>query len=201
LDHSADLQRTRGKLPHWFVAEKSYFVTICCSRSVAFHAEPVSPLDEAGFGPWFNSFRLADRALALSAEGQVLSNQQVARFVTDNLNWLRNRGWILWAFCIMPNHVHLLMRNAEGRNDQLEADLGQYKNFTAREVNKMLGRSGPFWQRESFDHWCRSPEYWLQFLIYTVQNPVEAGLCSHWREWPWSGVHPEAGKILEQMGL
>ena len=110
----------------------------------------------------------------------------------DNLDWLRERGWKVLAGVTLPNHVHLLMRNEAGRTGELIEDLGQFKNYTARLANRALGRSGSFWAREDFDHWCRTPEKVEAAVRYIRDNPVKAGLVRQWREWPWLAIEDAA---------
>ncbi len=61
------------------------------------------------------------------------------------------------------------------------------KGSTAREANRLLGRTGePFWQRESYDHWVRDEREWRRIEFYIENNPVKAGLVSRAEEYRWS---------------
>ena len=77
-------------------------------------------------------------------------------------------------FVIMPNHVHLLILPAPGF--QLEWLLKGIKGSTARHCNQLLGRSGRFWQPDSYDHIVRTPEELTQYRQYIADNPKKAGL-------------------------
>ena len=59
------------------------------------------------------------------------------------------------------------------------------KGFSARKANKILGKRGPFWAPESFDHWCRTPEKEERVMRYIRNNPVKAGLVEKPELWPW----------------
>jgi hypothetical protein len=83
----------------------------------------------------------------------------------------------------MPNHVHLLM--APIGNHALPQILHSLKSFTAHEINKIIGRGGPVWERESFDHLIRSESDWEKFREYIDKNPVEAELCKDSKDWPF----------------
>jgi hypothetical protein len=50
------------------------------------------------------------------------------------------------------------------------------KNYSAREANRILDRTGPFWQSESYDRWVRSAEAREKIVRYIEFNPVSAGL-------------------------
>jgi len=63
------------------------------------------------------------------------------------------------------------------------------KSYTANEGNKILGRSGSFWQRESYDHWVRDEDELERIVNYIRNNPVAAGLTDHAHEWRWSSCY------------
>ncbi len=199
----------RGRLPHWLVAERPYFVTICRKGCLPLavltelrrRREGAAAEDERGGkgDGWRDEFQRFDAALDASDSGlRDMATPAVAAAVLGNLQWLRDRGWRIWACCVMPTHVHMVLRNEDGGNGRLTEDLGRYKNFTGREANRLLGLSGRYWQRESFDHWCRTPERWLGFVAYSARNPVQAGLARHWRDWPWTVADPTVAEILDR---
>ncbi len=59
------------------------------------------------------------------------------------------------------------------------------KGASARAINERLGRHGPVWQEESFDHVLRSSEGLDAKVEYVLQNPVRKGLVGDWREYRW----------------
>ncbi len=63
------------------------------------------------------------------------------------------------------------------------------KNFSARQANALLGRTGqPFWQDESWDHWVRGPEELEKIVEYIEANPLAAGLVERVEDWRWSSA-------------
>jgi Transposase IS200 like len=69
----------------------------------------------------------------------------------------------LAAYAVLSNHVHLLLlpQNAPSRL------LQSRKGMTAREANRILGRTGEsFWQAESYDHWVRDEGEWQRIATY-----------------------------------
>jgi REP element-mobilizing transposase RayT len=90
----------------------------------------------------------------------------------------------------MPNHVHVVF-TVKSTGGELDSDLipilHSWKSFTAHKANKLLKRHGEFWQSEYYDHLIRSEDEFSHYVNYTIQNPVKAGLCHAWREWPWTG--------------
>ena len=85
----------------------------------------------------------------------------------------------LFAAVVMPDHVHLLLgvlRNEDGWPFPLVQIMQSLKSATAHRINKLLSRSGPVWEEESFDHVLRSDESLEEKREYIRQNPVKAGL-------------------------
>ena len=91
------------------------------------------------------------------------------------------------AFVVMPNHVHLLLTPMT----PVEKLTRRLKGYTARQANRILGRTGEaFWQAESYDHWVGSEEEWLRITRYIENNPVAAGLAAKPEDYPWSSANP-----------
>jgi len=199
---------SRRNLPHWLVADHSYFVTLRLKGTLPkkiieeFRAQRNAQREEGAAEA--QSLDLARRQFAsieriLDSLGNIqwLENREVASIVWNNLEWLRGRGWMVYAGVLMSNHVHLLMRNEEGRTQEMLADLARFKNYTAREANKVLGRSGAFWAREDFDHWIRSREKFEGTVRYIANNPVKAGLVARWSDWDWSVIDDSVRYCLD----
>jgi len=89
----------------------------------------------------------------------------------------------------MPNHVHALLE-LKG-SFELSSIMHSWKSYTAREANRILGRSGEFWQREYFDVLMTSSRQVDFCARYILNNPVKAGLCKEVSAWPWSGCSAE----------
>jgi REP element-mobilizing transposase RayT len=86
----------------------------------------------------------------------------------------------------MPNHVHAVVAPWAGHT--LSRILHSWKSFTGTSLNRLGGRTGPFWERESFDHLIRDLASFEKFVEYTVQNPVVAGFCASPEQWEFSSV-------------
>jgi len=135
------------------------------------------------FGKW-------DEALDTSQQGpRWLADHRIAELVAESLHYRDGRVYTLHAFCIMPNHVHLVctpLEKSDGTYHSLTAILHSLKRYTAREANRILGRGGAFWQAESYDHVVRDEREFRRIIAYVLNNPVKAGLVSTWEEWPWN---------------
>lgn len=103
----------------------------------------------------------------------------------------------------MSNHVHVVFKPFlderslsvnkdaerlvyESKDPPLDVIMHSLKSYTANEANKILHRSGAFWETESYDHVIRSAREYGRVKAYVLNNPVKAGLVKDWREWPWS---------------
>jgi len=111
-----------------------------------------------------------------------LAKPEIASLVQEALRHFHGHRYDLIAWCIMPNHVHVIVRPWEGYN--LPDILHSWKSFTAKEANKHLGTTGAFWQDEYYDHLIRDEEDFNRSLTYVLQNPEKAGL----KAWPWVGL-------------
>ena len=66
--------------------------------------------------------------------------------------------------------------------------IGDLKEYTAREANKLLGRRGKFWVDDSFDTFMRDSAHEMRTRRYIEINPVKAFLVREAKEWPWTSA-------------
>ena len=118
---------------------------------------------------------------------RVLANDASAPVLLDSWQYLRSRGRLkLFAFCIMPDHFHLVFCLMPAENlSKLMEDTGK---FTARELNKLLGTKGQLWQEGFQDHRCRNEEELHDLCLYIEHNPVRANLVAAAELWPYSSA-------------
>lgn len=109
----------------------------------------------------------------------VLREHAVAKIVADALHHFDGKRYDLHAWCIMPNHVHVVL--ATHKEHPLSGILHSWKSYTALIANRHLGRSGEFWQVEYYDHLIRDAEDFSHSIAYVLNNPSKAGL----KNWPW----------------
>ena len=120
-----------------------------------------------------------------------LRQPDIAALVEGALRHFDGERYRLLAWCIMPNHVHVLIETKEGF--PLGSVLHSWKSFTSGEANKLLGRRGEFWQREYLDRYVRNAEHYAAVIAYIEGNPVNAGLARLKTEWSWSSARFRAG--------
>jgi REP element-mobilizing transposase RayT len=193
----------RARLPHWHAEHAVYFITwhladalpaevmarfrgerdaeranICRIRGTATIAEQ----------------RMLDAALIEACErfldqhnGEcLLRDRRAAQIVADSLMFFDGVRYQLHAWCVMPNHVHIVFSCMTGFN--ISSILHSLKGFTSKEINKIFGRKGTLWQAESFDRCVRDSRELENTINYVMGNPAAAGV----ENWPFAGMNPEA---------
>ena len=81
----------------------------------------------------------------------------------------------------MPDHLHFVTELKESSLAQMVRSL---KSYTANEINRLLKRKGAFWQNQYHDHTVRKEEVLNEVILYTLNNPVRAGLVSNFHDYP-----------------
>jgi REP element-mobilizing transposase RayT len=125
-----------------------------------------------------------DDALDRGLGGCLLARPECAASVQNELLRLDGERYRLLAWCVMPNHVHVVI-------DQmldLPGTVRRWKSWMAKEINTITGRSGAVWQKEYFDRFARDEHHLATMIDYVEQNPVVAGLVTSSVDWPWSSA-------------
>ena len=201
---------TRRCLPHWYVPGAAHFVTYrlfgtlprsvlddiqtrrklllarkpakgCTARQ---HRERVHKQLFAVYDGWL------DRGEAIN----YLADPRVAAMIRESLYHHDGNMYQLLAYCIMSNHVHVLLIPKDtdveasrlhhdtdasvgelpDKNSPLAKIMHSLKSYTAHEANRILNRTGAFWQFESYDHWVRDEHELERIVDYIANNPVKA---------------------------
>lgn len=93
------------------------------------------------------------------------------------------------AYCLMSNHVHLLLEDAEGRlGEVMKSVLTGY----AQRFNKLGDRVGHVFQQRFKSQPIEDEGYLLRAIRYIHNNPAKAGICAA-RDYPWSSYHEYVG--------
>jgi len=128
-----------------------------------------------------------------------LGDERIASIVKEAIHYRDEKIYNLIAYTIMPNHVHIIFTpivkhstdnkliGRTGCSTYIVTDiLKSLKWYSALNCNKILVRTGAFWQHESYDHVVRNSDELKRLVEYILYNPVKAGLCENWDEWKWS---------------
>lgn len=126
-----------------------------------------------------------------------MSQPEIARAVENAMLHFDGIRYKLPAWVVMPNHVHALLIPLE--QFLLEDIVHSWKSFTANQANRILKRTGQFWQAEYFDRFIRNTKHYFAALDYIEQNPVKAGLCHAAEDWPFSSARIRASQDAGRM--
>lgn len=127
-----------------------------------------------------------------------LKDERIRDIVAKELHRFDGQFYDLIAYCIMSNHVHLLIDTSlqidsfEDEKEltenyaQLDVIMKRIKGPSASYANKALARTGKFWNRESYDIYIRNEKMLNNVIAYILDNPVKAGLANDWQVYPGS---------------
>ena len=113
-----------------------------------------------------------------------LRDRRVAEMVQNALLFHDRTKYRLVAWVVMPNHAHMLCTPCAEHS--LASIMHSIKSFSSTEANKLLDRSGRFWQKEYFDRYIRNATQFARTVAYIENNPVKANLCDRPEDWPFS---------------
>jgi REP element-mobilizing transposase RayT len=185
-----DFQHHR-RLPHIYPEGKPLFITWHLHGSLPHSSYPPPGKLNAG-----QAFVWIDRHLDAARSGPLyLKQEPIAQLVIASIRYNAEQlqQYELHAFVVMANHVHLLVLPRVNPSRFLQS----VKGYTAREANRLLGRTGqPFWQAESYDHWVRDDRESDRIRAYIENNPVRAGLVANAEDYPWSSAGRKAEMTL-----
>ena len=184
------------RLPHWEIEGAVYFVTFRLADSLpkkAFQALDSERKDILATASQMGrsltvaerrrmgqlQARSLERTLDAGSGECLLRNNEVARVVVNSLREFDGSRYWLFAWSVMPNHVHVLFQTIG--NLPIAGVLHSWKSYSAKAANQILGRRGEFWQHEYHDHLIRNTAEFDRATMYVKENPSKAGL----KNWPW----------------
>ena len=187
-------------LPHWRQDGATYFVTFRLADSLPQHkleelkrwraewerTHP-EPRTEAQWQDFTRRHAIRIEDWLDEGYGEcVFGDANKADIMSTAMLFFQDDRCSTYAFVIMPNHVHVVVRPLG--DWQLEQILDSWKGFVGHSVNKFMQRSGALWQEESYDRIIRDEEHLFRVVQYIGKNPLKAGLPqSAWFRW----IHPD----------
>ena len=116
----------------------------------------------------------------------ILKNAEYALTLSNALKYFDEDRYMLLCWCIMPNHVHVLIRTLGYPLDKI---VKSWKSYSAREINKISGMRGSLWHREYFDRYIRDEKHLNEVSEYIQMNPVKAGLVKNKEDWQFCSAY------------
>lgn len=216
----------RRDLPHIDVEGKPSFITACLDGSIpASGLKRVREYrDELKNRPRPESiseaewelkkhklvFKFVDSILDGESPVKQLADDRLAEIVQNAFVHFAEDRYHLYAFVVMPSHHHwLFLPKADWAEEFAISQIGKknvrtpresishsIQSYTGNQCNRLLGRTGSFWQVETFDHYARDEAELFRIIQYIEQNPVVAGLVSRAEDYRWSSAN-----LRQQLGL
>ena len=172
-----------GNLPHWRQEDVTYFITFRLADSLpqvkldlwrrerddwlARHPEPHDYVLRKDYHERF--VERFQKWLDAGYGECVLKRPEVRGVVAEALKHFVDSRYALREWTVMPNHVHVIVTPIAGYD--MSDILHSWKSYTANKLNRLLGRSGTLWQKETFDHIVRSPDGLERIEHYIHENP------------------------------
>ena len=180
---------SRGYLPHFDGGDVIQFITLGLSDSVPRKVLRKWQKQLALESDSFTRELLLERVERYMDNGYgecFLKIREIANLVGENLMRFDGIRYDLFRWVVMPNHTHFIIRPRP--ENELSKIIKNHKSYIAHQANKILNRSGQFWQEDYFDRAIRDRWDFIEKLDYVDLNPVRAGLCQIPEDWEFSSA-------------
>ncbi|HZA38608.1 MAG TPA: carbamoyl-phosphate synthase large subunit, partial [Candidatus Baltobacteraceae bacterium] len=186
FDEQRAVKITKRHLPHWEQPGATYFVTFRLADAIASDVlaewreecalwlkHHPQPWDWKTAREYMRKFEEEREQWLDQGHGScLLRDSRSQEIIANALSHFDRDRYIIDAFVVMPNHVHILLKPL-GANS-LGVILHSWKSFTSNEINRLTKRSGPLWMTETFDTIVRDSEHLTFCRNYIEQNPEKA---------------------------
>ena len=159
-------------LPHWSDRDGIYFVTFRLADSLPFDRPAiVSEIERRLEADASREFLDHDRQLDRGIGSCVLRDPAACAVMADALKRFDGDRYSLFAWTVMPNHVHVVARIFGSEPSRV---IHSWKSYTANQINRRIGKSGALWQRDYFDYIVRDVNELRRVCEYVRENPQSA---------------------------
>jgi putative transposase len=124
------------------------------------------------------------------------SNPDIREAILTELEYRHDKKEIrLFCYCIMPDHLHMLIsleenyikKNGAFGERTLQNWVSAFKRYTGRSARQMH-HIKPLWQKNFYDHVVRKDESLIEICLYILNNPVRKGIVLNWEDYPYSKI-------------
>ncbi len=171
---------SRGYAPHFDSPECPQHVVFRTAGSLPAHLLTGMDLGAAA------RRRAVDEALDQGAGQRPLADPEAAGIVEAALLHFHDDRYDLIAWCVMPNHVHVVASWPPGW--RLGDSVRTWKAYSSAMINRRNGATGAFWARDYFDRFIRDQHQLSRTVAYVEDNPVKAGLVQTAQDWRFSSA-------------
>ncbi len=117
-------------------------------------------------------------------------SSRIAKWLVESLQQTAiQQSFTLRAYCLMPDHLHLLLQGNSPSSDLL-CFVKTFKHKTTFHFRSKTGKT--LWQVSFFDHILRTAEDFSETAEYILLNPVRAGLVQRPHDYPYSRIFSES---------
>ncbi len=148
-------------------------------RKLPWHSPP--HLDLAGIHQYLISSACFEHASIIG-----LSPERMTQFEADILEVCNNFSLAIHAWCILPNHYHVVVKSE--RIKDLRHSLGLFHGRSSFSWNSEDQRRGRQVWYNCFERPIKSERHFWATLNYVHHNPVHHGYVQRWQDWPWSSA-------------
>ena len=181
LDRNKEIEvYSKGNLPHMHQAETMQYITFRLADSLPrtvcgeiydrmehFKKNHPLPWDaDTKLQYWKEVGPMQQRLLDNGYGACWLKYPENRKFLIEAIAFKDNIDYEVYCYVIMPNHVHMLIRPLGLK--KIEDILHSIKLFSARQINKFIGRKGNFWMKESFDRLVRNEDHLKHCYNYII---------------------------------
>jgi len=188
FDKHTPIKMTKRHLPHWEQPAATYFVTFRLADSIAgdvlarwreeraqwlkFHP---TPWDWKTAREYMRRFEQEREQWLDQGHGScLLRSRHVQQIIVENFNRFDHHRYVIDAFVVMPNHVHVIVKPLEPHS--LSTILHAWKSYTSNRINELVKRKGSLWMAETFDTIVRDYSHLAACRNYIARNPRQATL-------------------------
>ena len=207
----------RRRLPHYDKPGSIYFVTTCLAGSIPANGlaklsrfrcqlenqrSPNNQTSRLSTEAWTKTkskllFAEMDKWLDRAIAANYLAIPELASEVENAMLYFAPERYSVWAWVVMSNHIHWVFEPSLEWENQLlsstdrtsrETIMHSLKRHTSRQCNRLLDKTGTFWQDESYDHCIDGVDELQRVINYVELNPVKAGLCNRTEDFTYSSA-------------
>ena len=107
-------------------------------------------------------------------------NSGIAKIIEEELERRKTLNEIsLYCYCLMPDHLHILMTLTEFYDKTLQNWVSSFKRFTSREIKEKF-RVDRLWHKNFYEHIVGEDESMKNIAEYILHNPVRKNLVKEW---------------------
>jgi REP element-mobilizing transposase RayT len=145
--------------------------------------------------------RIASGIYHITARGNrrqriFLDEHDLQRFRAIASSVVGRHSWVVYAYCLMPNHYHLVLGTPM---PDVSAGMQRLNSSYAHWFNRRHDLDGHLFQSRFWSILVESDAHLLELCRYVALNPVRAGLCPHPGAWQWSSFRELAGRTREPL--